>query len=153
MLTGGKSSSTKKNSSSTDKKNSSSDKNSSTDKKNNSSSNKNDSSTDSTSGTILKNKNVDISAVVSNSWESDEGTFYQYTVTIKNTSKKTSSGWKITIKFNEDITLDNSWNGQFSVSGSTLTITSADYNGTIEPGGSVTDIGFIVKGSSSLAVK
>jgi cellulase/cellobiase CelA1 len=150
MLTGGKTSTTKKNSS-TDKKDSSS-----TSDKSDSSTGKNDSDTnktDSTSGTILKNKNVDISADVSNSWESDEGTFYQYTVTIKNTSKKTSSGWKITIKFNEDITLDNSWNGQFSVSGSTLTITSADYNGAIEPDGSVTDIGFIVKGSSSLAVK
>jgi endoglucanase len=114
---------------------------------------KKNSSTGSTSGTILKNKNVDISAVVSNSWESDGGTFYQYTVTIKNTSKKTSSGWKITIKFNEDITLQNSWNGQFSVDDSTLTITSADYNGVIEPNGSVSDIGFIVSGSSNLAVK
>jgi endoglucanase len=144
MLTGKTTTSTKKNS--TDESDSSTD-------KSDSSTDKTDSSKDSSSGTILKNKNVDISAVVSNSWESDEGTFYQYTVTIKNTSKKTSSGWKITIKFNENITLDNSWNGQFSVSGSTLTITSADYNGAIEPDGSVTDIGFIVKGSSSLAVK
>jgi endoglucanase len=143
MLTGG-TTTTKKNSS-TDKKNGSSDKNNSTDK--------NNSSTNSTSGTILKNKNVDISAVVSNSWESDGGTFYQYTLTIKNTSKKTSSGWKITVKFNEDITLQNSWNGQFSVSGSTLTITSEDYNGAIEPNGSVSDIGFIVSGSSNLKMK
>jgi endoglucanase len=152
MLTGGTTTTTKKNSSSSDKKNNNSDKNNSTDK-NNSSTDKNDSSTNSTSGTILKNKNVDISAVVSNSWESDEGTFYQYTLTIKNTSKKTSSGWKITVKFNEDITLQNSWNGQFSVSGSTLTITSEDYNGAIEPNGSVSDIGFIVSGSSNLKMK
>jgi endoglucanase len=151
MLTGGTTTTTKKNSSS-DKKNSTSDNNSSSDK-NNSSTDKNDSSTNSTNGTILKNKNVDISAVVSNSWESDGGTFYQYTLTIKNTSKKTSSGWKITVKFNEDITLQNSWNGQFSVSGSTLTITSEDYNGAIEPNGSVSDIGFIVSGSSNLKMK
>jgi cellulase/cellobiase CelA1 len=74
-------------------------------------------------------------------------------VTIKNPSKKTSSGWKIKIKFNEDITLQNSWNGQFSVSGSTLTITSEDYNGAIDPDGSTTDIGFIVSGSSDLKMK
>jgi endoglucanase len=147
MLTGKTTTSTKKNS--TDKSDSSSDKSDSSSDKKDSSTDK----TDSTSGTILKNKNVDISAVVSNSWESDGGTFYQYTVTIKNKSKKTSSGWKITIKFNEDITLDNSWNGQFSVSGSTLTITSADYNGAIEPNGSVSDIGFIVSGSSNLKMK
>jgi endoglucanase len=106
-----------------------------------------------TASTTLTNKNLNIDASVSNSWESDGATCYQYTVSIKNTTGKTSNKWKIKIKFNEDIILRNGWNGQMTVDGSTLTIESADYNGTIEPDGSVTDIGFIISGSQSLTIK
>lgn len=93
---------------------------------------------------IATNAEMKVTATVTNSWESDGSTCYQYTVEIKNTSEKKIENWKIEIKFNEDITLQSGWNGNMSVDGTTLSIEAMDYNGAIDSEGSVTDIGFIV---------
>ncbi|MDE5994534.1 MAG: cellulase family glycosylhydrolase, partial [Oscillospiraceae bacterium] len=85
-----------------------------------------------------------------NSWETDGQTFFQYNVAIKNNAKNPCSQWSIKITFNEDIALTDSWNGNYSVSGNVLTISSKDYNGTIPANGTTGNIGFIVKGSAKL---
>ena len=85
-----------------------------------------------------------MTVMVSNQWETEGKTYYQYTVSIDNVSSKKLEKWKVNIKFNVDITLENSWNGQMTVKGKTLTIEPVDYNSTIEAVASVTDIGFIV---------
>ena len=90
------------------------------------------------------NQNITVTATVSNEWETEGKTYHQYTVTIDNISSEKLEKWKVTIKFNEDITLENGWNGQMTVKGKMLTIEPVDYNSTIEAGASVTDIGFIV---------
>jgi len=90
------------------------------------------------------NSDIDVTVTVSNQWETEGKTYYQYTLSIANTSSEKLEKWKVNIKFNIDITLENNWNGQMTVKGKTLTIEPVDYNSTIEAGASVTDIGFIV---------
>lgn len=90
------------------------------------------------------NSDIDVTVTVSNQWETEGKTYYQYMVSIDNVSSEKLEKWKVNIKFNVDITFENGWNGQMTVKGKTLTIESVDYNSTIEAGASVTDIGFIV---------
>ncbi|MDE5605309.1 MAG: cellulose binding domain-containing protein, partial [Eubacterium sp.] len=85
-----------------------------------------------------------------NSWESEGQTFYQYNATIKNKTKKACTQWTVDIAFNEKFTLTDSWNGNYSVKSKKLTISSKDYNGKVAAGGSIDNIGFIVKGSAKL---
>ncbi len=90
------------------------------------------------------NSDVDVTVTVNNQWETEGKTYYQYTLSIANTSSEKLEKWKVNIKFNVDIILENGWNGQMTVKGKALTIEPVDYNSTIEAGASVTDIGFIV---------
>lgn len=90
------------------------------------------------------NSDIDVTVAVSNQWETEGKTYYQYTVSIDNISSEKLKKWKANIKFNVDITFENGWNGQMTVKGKTLAIEPVDYNSTIEAGASVTDIGFIV---------
>lgn len=89
-------------------------------------------------------------ATVTNSWESGGQTFYQYNLTIHNTSSSDVSMWKVTLNFNENITFSDGWNGDYKVDGNTLVITAKEYNGSIAGGGSVSDVGFIIAGSNEL---
>ncbi len=89
-------------------------------------------------------------AQLQNQWESNGTYFYQYTLTLKNTTESPCTAWTISLPFSEEIALDGQWNGVYSVSGSTLTVSSVEYNGAIAAGGTVGDIGFIVKGGAGL---
>ena len=86
------------------------------------------------------------------SWESGDGYCYQYTVEIQNNSDSTYTGWGIEIPFNANISVENGWNGNFTVDGSTLKITAVDYNGNIEPGGTVSGIGIQIVGPKDLRI-
>ena len=87
-----------------------------------------------------------------NSWESDEKSFFQYTVTIQNTSDTDCSQWNIDIPFSSEVVLSDGWNGDYTVNGTALHITSKSYNGAIAAGGEVTDVGFIVSGDADLQI-
>ena len=50
--------------------------------------------------------------------------------------------------FTGDITLLDGWNGDYRADGSTLHITSKDYNGRLGAGAEAADVGFIVSGGS-----
>nr|WP_300866036.1 cellulase family glycosylhydrolase [uncultured Acetatifactor sp.] len=80
-----------------------------------------------------------------NSWEQEDGTYYQYEAAIANASDTASDVWEITLTFQDEIALQNGWNGNCQVQGTVLTISHMDYNGHIEAGGSVEGIGFILK--------
>lgn len=82
-----------------------------------------------------------------NSWISDGMPFYQYDTTITNTDSSEATEWQITIPFAGSFELSDSWNGQFAISGTNLTIASVDYNAVLSPSQSTTDVGFIVSGS------
>lgn len=82
-----------------------------------------------------------------NSWSSNGTPFYQYDTTITNTGSSETTGWQITIPFAGSFELSDSWNGQFAISGTNLTIAPVDYNAVLSPNQSATDVGFIVSGS------
>ena len=83
------------------------------------------------------------------SWESESSQYALYVLTIENGTDEAVSGWTATVTFDQEVELSDSWNGTFSVDGSTLTVGNADYNGGIEAGGSASDVGFIVYGESA----
>lgn len=100
----------------------------------------------------LGNGDLSCTAEVKNSWDSGGKVCYQYEVTIQNVSSTDCGSWSIDLSFNEDISFNDGWNGEYSASGNTLRITNKDYNGNIPAGGSIKDIGFIICGSGNLAV-
>ena len=100
----------------------------------------------------LNNDSLSAEVQIKNSWESEGKTFYQYELTIENTSGSNCDSWEIDLLFNGDIVLSDGWNGEYSVDGCTLHITCKDYNGNIAAGESIKDIGFIVSGKQDLKV-
>ena len=89
-----------------------------------------------------------VDAALKNSWQTDGETYYQYALTLKDTSGSAREGWAVKLTFDGDITLRDGWNGEYTAEGSTLTIRSKDYNGALPTGGTVTDVGFIVSGAA-----
>lgn len=92
---------------------------------------------------------LDVEAMVVHSWEQDGETCFQYEVTVSNSSEAEQIGWTIRLNFNCDIILQDSWNGVFETDGKILTISSMDYNSNIALGGSVGNVGFIIKSDHS----
>lgn len=89
-----------------------------------------------------------ISVSTSNGW--GEGPYFkQYALRVENTGTKELSGWKLVLTFSDQIELESGWCGHFKVSKKTLTVTPEDYNSGIAAGGSVDNVGFIVKGSQT----
>jgi hypothetical protein len=60
-------------------------------------------------------------------------------VVITNTGTSAISSWSLVFTFPGDQKVTQNYNGGFSQSGETATLTNASYNGSIAPGGSVTD--------------
>lgn len=110
-----------------------------TTQENNSNNNANNNNVEASSS----NGSLKADIVNSGNWNDGSNDFYQYTVTL-NAIGGNVSNWKITVNFGSNITLDQSWSGNYSVSGGNITVTSVDYNQTINSGNSV-EIGFIIK--------
>ena len=102
--------------------------------------------------TTLTNGDITVTAEVANSWESEGKTFYQYNLTLQNTSGTDCTNWNITLNFSGNISFSDGWSGNYTASGNVLQISNVDYNGNIPAGGSVKDIGFIISGPSGLTV-
>lgn len=99
---------------------------------------------------VLTDGVIEIRAGIKNNWEAEGRQVYQYDLVLKNISDKECTEWEIEIPFHSEITLSDGWNGDYAVQGSTLHITSKNYNGTIPAGGTVSDIGFIVSGGDGI---
>ena len=107
-------------------------------------------------GTGAKNisaGDLEVKATVTGSWESDGKTFYQYQLTITNKGTEDISSWEIPLTFSGDVELSDGWNGEYQADGNKLTIRSKDYNGEIQSGKAVEDIGFIISASGRLSLK
>lgn len=102
--------------------------------------------------TLTNADGLQISASVVNSWEQDGQSCFQYSLTISNPTDTDCDSWIVELTFNGNIALDGSWNGNYQVDGNMLTISSVDYNGAIPAGGSVGDVGFIVRGEKGLGL-
>ena len=94
-----------------------------------------------------------VDAQVIGSWESEGKNFYQYQLTVTNEGTEAVTSWEISVMFSKNIMLSDGWNGEYTVDGRKLTIRSKDYNGKIEVGGTVADVGFIVSASGELAMQ
>ena len=60
-------------------------------------------------------------------------------VVITNTGTTALSSWSLVFTFGGDQKITANFNGGFSQSGETATLTNASYNGAISPGSSITD--------------
>ena len=63
-------------------------------------------------------------------------------LTVENTSTAAWTNWTLTWTFANGQTVSSLWNGVESQSGSTVTVTNQNYNGSVPAGGSVTGVGF-----------
>ncbi len=95
---------------------------------------------------------LEVTATIINSWEQENKTYYQYTLTINNLTEEDIKGWTVRLEFSGDYTLQDSWNGSYQAEQNALTISSLEYNGDIGKGKSVENIGFIVQGEAGLTV-
>lgn len=89
----------------------------------------------------------EVTVTCSNQWSDGQKQFYQYDLTISNTGKKDINDWSVQLDFACEVTVDQSWNGNFKKSGKSLVVTPADYNQTIGAGQSV-NAGLIVYAAS-----
>ncbi len=99
---------------------------------------------------VSESGDIEITATLVNSWEADGQPVYQYSLTLRNASESECKGWAVDVGFTDAVDLLDGWNGDYHADGSTLHITSKDYNGNIAAGDSVSDVGFIVSGGSIL---
>lgn len=67
-------------------------------------------------------------------WGGEDDPFMQYDIVISNTTDADISEWCIKIKVGADADCNNIWNGTAELENGVLTITSADFNGTIVSG-------------------
>jgi cellulose 1,4-beta-cellobiosidase len=81
---------------------------------------------------------------VTNSWAGG----YQGQVTVKDTGNSPANGWTVGWTFPGSQQISSMWGGTFTQSGQQVTVTNAPYDGTIQPGGSVT-FGFTANGTSA----
>ena len=120
---------------------------------NGNSGNNSSSGNDTTSAGSGVSGTVQYSAELKNSWESEGKLFCQYDLTLTNVGESACTSWEIVISFNGNISLQDGWNGDYTVDGNKLKITSVSYNGSMDPGGQVKDIGFIISGDSGLKME
>lgn len=93
---------------------------------------------------------IQYTAVISNSWEAEGKYFYQYNLTLKNTSSQKIKGWKLTLRFSDAVELSDGWNGNYTTKEHGIEITSKEYNEEIPSQGEVLDVGFIISGVKEL---
>ena len=84
----------------------------------------------------------DFSWGADNSWEESGSKCGSINLDVTNNSGKAVSSWKITFTVPNGFKITNGWSGTYSVNGTTVTVTNAEYNGDIPAGGSI-NIGFI----------
>ena len=74
-----------------------------------------------------------VTYTVTNQWPGGFGV----NLTITNTGTTTINGWSLQFTFPNGQTVTQVWNGNYTQSGGTVTITNLSYNGTISPGQSL----------------
>jgi cellulose 1,4-beta-cellobiosidase len=73
---------------------------------------------------------------------------YQAQVVVKNTGSGTLNSWQLGWPFPSGNTISSLWNGTYTLSGGTITVTNASYDGTLAPGATAT-VGFTATGTNS----
>lgn len=114
--------------------------------------NGNNTQTDSQNAQTFLSSGLEGSVVCKSSWEADGKMNYQFDMILTNPGDSAVSSWAIDIHFSDTITLSDGWGGTYTVNGNTLHVISNQYNGKIEAGATLGDLGFIITGPSGLTV-
>lgn len=93
---------------------------------------------------MTRSGNVEYGYEEVNSWEANGTTYHQLSVTIRNASDSSIDNWEIEIPFNAK-NIEDSWGGKMSIDSGKIRIKNVDYNGKLEAGATISDIGMIVK--------
>ncbi|MEE1044444.1 MAG: cellulase family glycosylhydrolase [Olegusella sp.] len=91
---------------------------------------------------------ITVACAKSNSWSDGSSQFAQWDITVGNGGSAATSGWTITLTFASDVAVDQSWNGTYSASGSTVTVTPTDDWAVHIGAGQTITIGGIFKGAN-----
>lgn len=102
--------------------------------------------------------NLYATVTASNTWESGSSSCTQFSLSIENKGTSSVSSWTVEIDLGQSATIDQIWCATGKVEGNKLIITPESFNGTIESGKTISDIGFIVTtpndiSSTSVTVK
>ncbi|MDR0197707.1 MAG: cellulase family glycosylhydrolase [Oscillospiraceae bacterium] len=100
---------------------------------------------------VAGKSNITASFTAGNTWPDGGKTVTQFDGVVKNTGSGACSDWSVSVAVPAGTELVGSWNGVYSISGTTLTIKNESYNGALSAGGS-TEIGFQLKSASELSL-
>lgn len=84
-----------------------------------------------------------------NGWNDGTSDFIQIDGSIKNDGDLNISGWTVTIPAGSGVSVDQSWNCNFTMKNGTITVTPVEYNYDVFSGGEAT-FGMILKNASSV---
>ncbi|NUT50978.1 MAG: cellulose-binding protein [Saccharothrix sp.] len=93
--------------------------------------------TSTTTTTTVPNGSCDVEIKVVNQWPGG----FSAEITIRNTGAVATRGWRVGFSFRTGMALSQGWNGTFTQSGTSVTVTNSSWNGSIPPAGS-TKVGF-----------
>ncbi len=85
---------------------------------------------------LHEKEGIQLEYSVDNSWASGNELMYGVQFGITNNSESQVSSWKLEMEI-EGLSSVSGWNGTYTISGNTLTVTNAEYNGDIQNGGTV----------------
>lgn len=88
-----------------------------------------------------------------NSWESQGKKSGQLDVNIVNNSNENIKNWEIRISLSSEISIDSSWNGEFTMEDNNIIIKPVDYNSEVMAKTTLKDIGFIVTAATDEDIK
>jgi endoglucanase len=81
--------------------------------------------------------------------QNDWGSGFTGAISIKNTGTSQIDGWSLAWTWSGNQQITQSWNSNYTQSGQNVTLTNAAWNGTINPGDTLTGIGFNANYSGS----
>ncbi len=84
-----------------------------------------------------------------NGWNDGTSDYVQIDGAVKNGGSGNVSGWTVTISVGKNVSVDQSWNCNFTIKSGKITVTPVDYNTDISAGGEAT-FGMILKNVSSV---
>ena len=84
-----------------------------------------------------------------NGWNDGTSDYVQIDGAVKNGGSGNVSGWTVTIPVSKNVSVDQSWNCNFTLKNGKITVTPVDYNTDISAGGEAT-FGMILKNASSV---
>lgn len=95
--------------------------------------------------------NLQATVSASNAWQSGSGYCTQLNVSIENKGTSSASGWTVEVDLGQGATVDQIWCAFAKVEGNKIIITPESFNGTIEAGKTVSDIGLIITTSGAVS--